>query len=110
MILLSSADIQSDNLDDFLFLNFDLEDFGPSVTRSAVTSELNEVNVLDASERLKLYRRYLYVSEVGDVATPVKCDRLSLREFNRAGYFTFWERNEGVGNFVNLFQLLPYLR
>ena len=62
--------IQTDNKDDFLSLDFGLLEFGPSEIRSAVTSELHGAGVLDAQERLKRYRRYVY--EAGALNRPDK--------------------------------------
>ena len=56
--------IQTGNKDNFLSLDFGSLEFGPGEIRSAVTSELHWASVLDAEERLKGYRRYVY--EAGD--------------------------------------------
>jgi hypothetical protein len=52
--------IQTGNKDNFLSLDFGLKEFGPGGIRSAVTSEFHRAGVLDAEERLKRYRRYVY--------------------------------------------------
>ncbi len=62
--------IQTGNKDNFLSLDFGLLEFGPSEIRSAVTSELHGAGILDAEERLKRYRRYVY--EAGAVNHPQK--------------------------------------
>jgi hypothetical protein len=62
--------VQAGNKDDFLSLDFGLLEFGPGEIRSAVTSELHWAGVLDAEERLKRYRRYVY--EAGAVNRPEK--------------------------------------
>ncbi len=62
--------IQTGNQDNFLSLDFGLKEFGPGGIRSAVTSELHGACVIDAEERLKHYRRYVY--EAGAVNRPGK--------------------------------------
>ena len=52
--------VQTGNKDNFLSLDFGLKEFGPGGMRSAVTSEFHWAGVLDAEERLKRYRRYVY--------------------------------------------------
>ena len=52
--------VQTGNKDNFLSLDFGLKEFGPGGIRSAVTSEFHRAGVLDAEERLKRYRRYVY--------------------------------------------------
>jgi REP element-mobilizing transposase RayT len=52
--------IQTGNKDNFLSLDFGLKEFGPGGMRSAVKGEFHWAGVLDAEERLKRYRRYVY--------------------------------------------------
>ena len=65
--------IQTDNKDNFLSLDFGLIEFGPGEIRSAVTSELHWAGLIDAQERLKRYRRYVY--EAGAVDRSEKGQR-----------------------------------
>ena len=73
--------IQTGNKDNFLSLDFGLLEFGPGEIRSAVTSELHpstivptygagRAGVVNAKERLKRYRRYVY--EAGALDYPGK--------------------------------------
>jgi REP element-mobilizing transposase RayT len=62
--------IQTGNEDNFLSLDFGLIEFGPGEIRSAVSSEFHWAGVLDARERLKHYRRYVY--EAGSLSRPEK--------------------------------------
>ena len=67
--------IQTSNKDNFLSLDFGLKEFGPGEIRSAVTSELHwaglkEFGTMDAAERLRSYRRYVY--EAGAINRPDK--------------------------------------
>ena len=65
--------IQTGNKGDFLSLDFGLKEFGHGEIRSAVTSELHWASELDAEERLKGYRRYVY--EAGAVDRSEKGQR-----------------------------------
>jgi hypothetical protein len=78
--------IQTGNEDNFLSLDFGpvecaslslrelhragLKEFGPGGLRSAVPSEFHWAGVLDAQERLKRYRRYVYAA--GSLSRPEK--------------------------------------
>ena len=62
--------IQTGNKDNFLSLDFGLKEFGHGEIRSAVTSELHWASELNAEERLKGYRRYVY--EAGALNRPEK--------------------------------------
>jgi len=60
--------IQTNNKDDFLSLDFGLKEFGPGGIRSAVKGEFHWAGVIDANERLRRYRRYVY--EAGALDRP----------------------------------------
>ena len=73
--------VQTGNKDNFLSLDFGLLEFGPGEIRSAVAGELHPSTIvptygagraseLDAEERLKGYRRYIY--EAGALDHPGK--------------------------------------
>jgi len=81
--------IQTGNKDNFLFLDFGLVEFGPGEIRSAVTSELHpstivptygagRAGLIDAQERLKRYRRYVY--EAGAVDRSEKGQRKVIKD------------------------------
>jgi hypothetical protein len=62
--------VQTNNKDDFLSLDFGLEEFhgtNPSGIRSAVNNEFHRAGILEAEERLRRYRCYVY--ETGAVDT-----------------------------------------
>jgi len=60
--------VQAGNKDNFLSLDFGLKEFGPRGIRSAVTSEFHRAGIMDAEERLRGYRRYVY--EAGALDRP----------------------------------------
>jgi hypothetical protein len=62
--------IQTGNKGNFLSLDFGLIEFGPGGIRSAVSREFHRASVLDAKERLKHYRRYVY--EAGSLSRHEK--------------------------------------
>jgi hypothetical protein len=79
--------IQTGNKDNFLSHDSGLLEFGPGEIRSAVTSELHWAGVLDAEERLKRYRRYVYeagaVNRLEKGKTQVIGDKILEKERKR---------------------------
>jgi REP element-mobilizing transposase RayT len=101
--------IQTDNKDDFLSLDFGLNEFGAGGIRSAVTSEFHSAGVLDAEERLKHYRRYVYEAGAvnrsekptagvinNSVLAKERKDNFELKRVQRFRYRTRYFTDSGI--------------
>jgi REP element-mobilizing transposase RayT len=79
--------VQTGNKDRFLSFDFGMKEFGPSGIRGAVTGEFHRASAKSKTERLRLYRKFLYeTGAVDETGNKVKIREKVVEKERRKGF------------------------